>query len=499
MSKRSLIETYYTFGVVKEYDGLPVITKWEKSAKLQRSMELMQQLQRKTVQDWDLFWLKEAKRESSSDSLASAHIAARLEETCLFVVRKIYQDFVYLKMSSEECFYLARAETANPRKLFKSFDFHRGYKITTYAQYPLRTILLEKVRIGHSFIKYRPPGLLKKVSPTHLKDLFQRTGLKNGLTYILARECFVEICCSDGNRVKEIPWPLDNRQLEAIAQRYNLRLEATSKCDRSPGKKYPLLNGEQIQEILTELDQLIRNSFNIRHVSIDNHSGDNNSESHSHLNYEQILPNDDNNEEKQIIQEEMQIVESILSDEFCKLSQSIQGMMILVHGFGFRQGEIPTLFGFRNQSEVSKELKKQGQQLLKTLGPRLSQQLEIGEPTQLKSEKLSQCQKAIKEWLKEYAQKLYSPILADRQLNLTALQQTHNTVKSFLVKCLRSEIETNMEISLVDVSLTKPSIKKGLTVDDLIEQRLTDFVETCLNENPTFFFNQQEENYNAHF
>jgi hypothetical protein len=509
MLKRSLIEKYSAFGQVKQdSNGLPIITEWEQLPRLRRSMERMTESQPGVGQDyWDLFLLKKALEQPTNQStnrpteiLSSAHIMARLEESCLFVVRKICQDFVYLKISPEECFYLARAEAANPRKLFKSFDFHRGCKITTYVKRPLRNFLLEKVRIGHSLIKYRPPGLLKNISLTHLKDIFKTTGVKNGFTYILARECFVEICCSDG--VQQIPWPLDNRQLETIAQRYQSRLEAIAKSDNSPGKEYLPLTGKQIQEVLTELNQLIRDSFKIRHISRDNHSRDNNSECYSQLNYEQILPDDDNyDEEKQIIQRERQAVESILSDAFSKLSQPIQNMMILVHGLGFGQGEIPTVLGFRNQSEVSKELKKQRQQLLKTLVTALPQQLEIDEPIQLTSEQVSQGQKEIKEWLKKYSQKLYSSILADRPLNFikNARQQKHNQVKSFLVKCLRSEIEINMDISLLDVTLTKPSIKKGLTVNELIEQRLTDFVETCLSENPTFFFNKQEETYNAHF
>ena len=505
MSKRSLIETYSTLGLIGlDHNGLPSIKQWESLPQLRHSMERRTRSQPEVGQDyWDLFFLREALQEPPNrNSLSSAHIMARLELTCLFVVRKIYQNFVYFKMSSEECFYLARAETANPRKLFKNLDFHRGYKITTYAQHPLRTILLEKVRIGHSLIKYRPPGLLKNVSITYLKQIFKVNGIQNDFIYVLAKKCFEEICFSglQGNKVSQIPWPLEKNQLDAIAQRYNSRCE-----------EYPPLAGEQIQQVLSELEQFIRNSFKISHVSMHN-----NVAGYPNLNYEQLLPDNNSYEQKQIIDEDRKIIASIFADAFGKRSQPTQNMMVLVHGLEFRQGEIPALFGFHDQSAVSKELKKQRQELLKTLVAELIQHLKIDETFELKSHKLCQIEKELKECLKQHSQKLYFPTLkkiiqtipiidanllrciyvkqlttelAASELNLTpdAVQQRHNKLKDFLVERLQAEIEKKMNISLVDVNLTKPSLKKGLTVDELIKRRLINFVETCFNENPTCF------------
>lgn len=479
---------YSSFGRLEEYDGLPSIVEWLKHPRLQRSMERrMQESQPGAGENfWDLLLLREAMRQPDN-SLTSDHLSARLEETCFFVVRRICLQFASLKMSPVDCFLRAREETSKPTKLLKKFDSKLGYKITTYVQPLLRSAILEKARIGNSLLKYRPPLLLRNVSQKVLEEALSLKGVSDLFAYRLARQSFIEICfpSSEGTAGRTMPWPLDESQLNAIANRYNSRRQ-----------EYPPVSGDRIQTILAELDRAIRDSWQIRNVSIEDGSV-----SEPDLSYPEPELADEAGEDGQLVR-------SILSEAFASLPALIQDMMVIWHGFGFRQAEIALLFGLPDQTGVSKKLNRYQQQLLKYLLKALGDRFPDFSKIKLSSQQLSEIKKSFKEWLRESCQEQYgiilesklkqdiasSPEIAEllqalyagklspkataKKLNLdaAAVKQQQEKVQSILCSCLESHLEANTSISFA-----------AQAAREAAEKRLTVFVDSWLASQGSFF------------
>ena len=475
MLRRSLIMKYSCFGRVKEYDGFLSIVEWLKEPRLQRSMERrIQQVQSGAGENfWDLLLLREA-MEKSGKSSASDHLTARLEETCLFVVRQICLEFANLSMTPVECFYLARVETAKPTKLLKNFDYQLGNKITTYVQVPLKRSILEKARIGNSLFKFRPPLLLRNVSQRMLNDALKQKGIKDSFVHRLARQSFLEVCFPSlqGKGGRKIPWPLEEKQLDAIANRYNSRR-----------REYPPVSGEQIQAILNELDRAVRDSWKFHNVSIEDDSI-----SEKYLSYEQYGQADESADDGEF-------VSSILSEAFASLPAQIQNMMAVWHGFRFRQEEIAILFGLPDQTGVSKRLKRYQQELLESLLKSLGDRFETFAKTELSSRQLSEAKKSLKDWLQEYCQEPYHRFLQPEAkqylasypevsellqalylgkltakavakkfyLAESAVKEQKEKFQSFLRDRLQSHLEATMGISLA-TKVAQEQAHKRLTV-----------------------------------
>ena len=88
MLKRSLAMKYSSFGRLDESRNLPFIVEWLKEPKLYRSMK--QRIEESSPKAGEIFWdllLLQEVMQQPTNSLSSAHLSARLEETCFLVMR----------------------------------------------------------------------------------------------------------------------------------------------------------------------------------------------------------------------------------------------------------------------------------------------------------------------------------------------------------------------------------------------------------------------------
>ena len=187
------IEMFSTFLKVDEPSD-SIGPAWLTDSRLKQNMTRMSLAEPDAPEEyWTLYWLREALKDPQNTQ-ARSHLSAYLEEVCYWTTFKVFQEVANISQSRADCFFIARAAAANPGKLFKNYDGVRS-SLKTFAQFPLKTAILEEIRAGRELLKYSDPALLRAVTRKTLKEALQKAGLREAELSgcLLAWQCFKEI------------------------------------------------------------------------------------------------------------------------------------------------------------------------------------------------------------------------------------------------------------------------------------------------------------------
>lgn len=476
MRKReTLIEMFSTFLRVDDYND-SLGSGWETDSRLKLSMTRSLEADLAAKEEfWAQYWLKEALRDSKN-SLARSHLSAYLEEVCYWTTLKVFQQLTGINVRRVDCFFIAREAVANPAKLFKCYDSKRS-RVKTYAQLPLKSAIVEKIRLGSELQKYSPTALLRAVSKKQLKEALKKADIKalESSKCLLAWQCFRERYVPSTAENSRQLQPPNAEQLAAITEAYNQR------CERFNLEQST--RNQDIQRLLDISVQAIRESLRIRLISLEECSAT------AELIFAQAV------EEQEPLTEEWQQITTILASEFQSLPEDVQKMLKLWHGLGFKQGEMAPVFGLKQQFQVSRQKGRAHQSLLKALANWSAERFQIS----LGSEQLRGMAAQIDEWLENHCsapfyQFLQTNLLQEmpdevellqlyygQHLNLDFLASTLNIssenvkkkiamVKEHLQAELKSYVEKSLQLDLNSIASTR--------------KRLLVFVETWLQKAP---------------
>ncbi|WP_017720268.1 sigma-70 family RNA polymerase sigma factor [Kamptonema formosum] len=425
---------------------------------------------------WTLYWLREALKDPQNTQ-ARSHLSAYLEEVCYWTTFKVFQEVANISQSRVDCFFIARAAAANPAKLFKNYDRVRS-SLKTFAQFPLKTAILEEIRAGRELLKYSDPALLRAVTRKTLKEALQKAGLREAeqSQCLLAWQCFKEIYVpATEGRSKQLKSP-DETQLAAMAEGYNqVRKNSLAAADSQSFKK-----------LLDQCVGSVRGSLRINTISLEN------------CVFEPALASDDPIDALDEPAQEWQQIHSIISEALAKVQDPNQKMLKLWHGLAFRQSELGQIFG-QKQYQISRQISRCQQSLLTVLAEWSASTLGIT----LSSDQLKEMANQIEAWLDSHFQSFYFEVLKtavqaelpaeiellrlyygqdlkpqdvarELQIPESVVNQRLGRVKQHLLAQLRSHVQTTLGLDLSSVSSA--------------DKRLSAFVGTFLEKAPYAVF-----------
>lgn len=375
------VEMFSTFLQVNEtWDSLG--PGWLTDPRLKKNMTRISQSDPDAPERyWTTYWLKEALK-NPQNRLSRNHLSAYLEEACYWVTLKIFEQIANLNESRVDCFFIARSAAADPGKLFKNYDPIRS-GLKTYAQFRLKTAILEQVRVGSSLQKYSDPALLRALTKKTLKEALKKADIKEPefseclLVWQCFKEVYVPVMEGGSRRLK----PPDETQLAAIASLYN---------QKSQNRRDPV-DSEFIQKRLDQCVNTVRESLRIKNVPLDS------------CGFEPALASDDPIDTLDEPVQEWQQVKSILSEAFATLPESSQTMLKLQYGLNFSQSEIAKIFE-KHQSTISRKISGSQQILLTAIAKWSASNLGIC----LSSDRLQEMASLLDECLESHCQ---SPFL----------------------------------------------------------------------------------------
>ncbi|WP_199247569.1 sigma-70 family RNA polymerase sigma factor [[Phormidium] sp. ETS-05] len=446
---------------------------WLTDSRLKQNMTRVSQTDADAPEEfWTLYWLREALKDPQNP-LARGHISAYLEEVCYWVTLKIFQEVANIRESRVDCFFIARSAAANPGKLFKNYDQIRS-SLKTYAQFRLKTAILEQIRAGSSLQKYSDPALLRALTKKTLKEALQKANIKEPELSgcLLAWQCFKEVyvpAIEGGRRQLKPP---DETQLAQMAALYN----------QASKNRLAAVNSQSIQKLLEQCVSTVRASLRISTVSLDN------------CLFEPALTSDDPIDTLDEPAQEWQQVNSILAEAIATVNDENQKMLKLWHGLSFTQADLSKIFG-EKQYHISRQISRSRETLLKALAQWSASTLGIT----LSSEQLKEIATQLDGWLEFYCQapflgllkstlvaemreqiellKLYygqnlKPEDIERELKIeeSVLNQRLAQIKTQLAAQLNIHVQSQLELDLSSVNST--------------EKRLTAFVDMFLEKAP---------------
>ncbi len=471
-TRKHPIEMFSTFLQVDEArDTLG--SAWLTDSRLKQNMTRVSQTDADAPEDfWTLYWLREAFKDPQN-SLARGHLSAYLEEVCYWVTLKIFQEITNISESRVDCFFIARSAAANPGKLFKNYDQIRS-RLKTYAQFRLKTAILEQIRVGSSLQKYSDPALLRALTKKTLKEALQKASIKEPELSgcLLAWQCFKEVYIPATEGARKQLKPPDEAQLTAMAALYN----------NASKNRLAAVNSQSLQKLLDQCVSTVRESLKITSVSLDN------------CVFEPALASDDPIDTLEEPAQEWQQVNSILSEAFATVPDQNQTMLKLWYGLAFTQSDLGRIFGLK-QFQISRQMSRSQQILLTALAEWSASNFGIS----LSSEQLKEMATQLDGWLEFHCQSLFFDGLKNRvitelkvEIELLRLYYDRDVKKSDLVRELQiTESVLNQRIGQVKQQLlaqlqsqVASLLGSEMSSQILPEKRLVAVVEMFLEKAP---------------
>jgi RNA polymerase sigma factor (sigma-70 family) len=351
---RTTIEKFSTFLDVQENSSYS--SSWLSIPKLEQSMSAsIKENQDITEEAWSQYWLTRALQDGEN-SLAQAHLAAYLEETCFCVAIALVRRFPQGKLDWRDCFQDARVAVAKPDKLFRSYDPNKS-SVRSYAQQRLDSIVKDaQIAIGAR----SKAGLLRSLSEKRLRENLEIYGIREPklAIYVLAWRCYVEIYTpTTAKRGQSLPLP-SPEWLDKIAQRYNqLRL---------PLGINSALAGADILVVLEECALVSRKRYTNTLLPL-SFTAQNESDAIQEVPDPKTL----DTMEKIDRDRDCQKVREFLLSAFASLSSEAQLILRLYHGLCLNQSDIANVMQMNgisiSQSTISRQISKWEKKLLQDL------------------------------------------------------------------------------------------------------------------------------------
>jgi len=294
-----------------------------------------------------------------------------LQPTCLQAAAKTSKKLqwsynIHLHYPLEDCFIIASAESVNPLKLFKSFDFNLSSPLNAYALISLKRIIRNRIsqKIKSKSIKLSGYGLLRTVTKKELEAALTEVAIqpKNVELYCLASQAFKDIfeticpvTSSNGSR-RQNPstLTLKSEQLNQIAARYNQQLQ------RLHIKSKPV-NGQDIDKKLKTCIQSVQDYQNRTVVSLDA-PVDSTSNLLSHQTYDPL-------EEVIDVESEQELghIREIILQAFAALDPLAKKTLMLWLGLGINQTDFLSVLNLQKQYQVTRQFQRHLKTILKAV------------------------------------------------------------------------------------------------------------------------------------
>jgi len=382
--RRDIVELFSTFLQLDDhYDALG--PGWEKSSRLASNITKKIESEPSAKEEfWAQYWLKATVKDSQTKSHAREHLSAYLEEACYWTALKIYQQLAAYHLRRVDCFLMLREAAANPVKLFKNYDY-KSSSVKTYAQFPLKSAVVDQVRKGRELDKYTWPALLRAVTKKRLKESLHKANIKEPemSQCLLAWQCFRDKYVptkAAGNKQLQPP---DIKQMEAITTHYN----------QQGNSEVSAASTQEIQKLLELCVQVIQDSSKTTVGSLED------------CIFEPV--SEDLSEEQDAVESEYHQVNQVLSKAFAGLPEAAQTMLNLWYGLGMTQSDLALVLGIAQQYQVSRMVGRHKQLLLKTLAEWSQQTWQIT----LSSQQLSEMGKQLDGWLEEHCAAPFRKVL----------------------------------------------------------------------------------------
>lgn len=384
--RRDIVELFSTFLQIDDhYDALG--PGWQKSPRLASNITKKIESEPSAKEEfWAQYWLKATVKDSQTKSHAREHLSAYLEEACYWTALKIYQQLAAYHLRRVDCFLMLREAAANPVKLFKNYDY-KSSSVKTYAQFPLKSAVVDQVRKGRELDKYTWPALLRAVTKKLLKESLHKANIKEPemSQCLLAWQCFRDKYVPTKAAGSKQLQPPDIKQLEAIANHYN----------QQRNSEVSAASTQEIQRLLDICVQVIQDSLKTSVVSLDD------------CMFEPAYEPDEAREEQDAVESEYHQVNQVLSKAFAGLPEAAQTMLNLWYGLGMTQSDLALVFGIAQQYQVSRMVGRHKQFLLKALAEWSQQTWQIT----LNSQQLGEMGKQLDGWLEEHCAAPFRKVL----------------------------------------------------------------------------------------
>lgn len=462
MKRKHLVEQFSTFLEVDDANDY-LNSRWQSSPRLCNHItEAIATDPNAKEEYWAKHWLTQA-LENQHNSLARGHLAAYLEEVCYWTIIKITPVLSVYNLRKVDCFLIAREAAVKVEKVFKTYDFKTS-GVKTYAQFRIRGEVLQTLRRGREEDKYSWPGLLRNTSKKRLEEILKKSIIQEAelSRFFLAYDCFKTKYVPTKQKGSQQLQPPTTEQLAEMALYY-----------RQCHPKKEVITAEEIQRLLDTCVKLLKESSFKGFTSLDDLD----------LEREDLTTIDNSGEASD--SDEWQQVKSVLVAAFLQLTEREKQMLELGMGLNLNQGDLAPFFGYKEPYEVSREINRQRQKLLKALAEWSAKILGI----KLSSQQLGNLDKIVKEWLESYCAGVFSQVVksalvreAPETINILLLhfgrqvplaevakmtdfsekevQSKLQEIKENLQEQLATQVAENYPISLDDCKSGRKSIAK---------------------------------------
>ena len=408
MKRKDIVKQFSTFLEVDDSNDY-LDNRWRYSPRLRNNITKAIAITPNASEEyWAKHWLKQ-NLQNNENSLARGHLAAYLEEVCYWTILKISPILSVYNLRKVDGFLMAREAAVNVKKIFKTYDFKTS-AVKTYAQIRIRGEVLHTLGRGREGDKYSWPALLRNTGKKPLEKALKNAGIKEPeyTRCCLAFQCFKDKYVPTRKKGSQKLQPPAPKQLEEIALFY-----------RQCHPKKEVITGGKIQELLDTCVRVLKETSTRRFTSLDD------------LDLEREDFAETNNYDEPSAPDEWEQVNSVLVEAFQKLTKTEKQMLELVLGLNINQGDLAPFFGYKEQYEVSREIKRKRKELLKAFGKWSEENFGI----KLSSQKLGNLDKIVKEWLEYYCARPFSEVVKSALLGespetITILRQHFGGEKS---------------------------------------------------------------------
>ncbi|MEL6554642.1 MAG: sigma-70 family RNA polymerase sigma factor [Cyanobacteria bacterium J06621_11] len=324
-------------------------------------------------------------------SYAQSHLAAYLQESCYWAALDVTERFTSIQFTLADGFQIA---ITCLEKILKGYRPGYGSRLAVYARTAFGNFLRDRMRQQKVIHICSDWGLLRKLSQTQLKESLLAAGFVELASPLLVWRCFKAVCIPDPRRtVRTLPPPTE-RQLIALAERYNrLRSQVSSAL--------PKIETQAVSTVLSQLVQAARTYLNPKITSLNDPQYDGSGNeilnelrvSERHTPMAQLLAVESLAQQKA----QQQQIGAVLLSAITNFDARQQTLLHLYYHARLTQSEIAFELNLK-QYQVSRQLSRIRQQLLLSVATWGQQHLHIS----IDPAVLANVSDVIDEWLRQH-------------------------------------------------------------------------------------------------
>ena len=367
---------------------------WIRDSKLRHSMKVcLQQLpEQKSQNFWALYWHKVWQAKPSSNYLATAHLAAYLQEACYWAVKKFTLN-VSSHSSLEDYFQIAISQLP---KILKNFNPQYSSYLKNYAELAFERTIKDLLKVRKEVHICSDWALLHKLSRKRSHLSLQNMGFNQQTIecYLLAWECYCELYSSSSKQTRQLSKP-DENTWQAITKLYNS--ERLSRLSQTT----PAANQQTLEKWLLSCAQAARHLLYPKVVSADTPLKDD-----SNASLLDMMPSNEQTslliqaieqEETASFNKYQTQLNQILKNAIALLKPEERKLLEIYYGKQLTQTEIAKQLNLK-QYQVSRRLSSIKKSLLITLIKWSQQTLHISP----ESDVVGAVNSSLEEWLRAY-------------------------------------------------------------------------------------------------